>query len=95
MPPRDLFMRKYHAAYYRQEDGWYVVSLLDFRGVNSQGRNLKEARYMIKDALKLMAECLLDEGKQLPKPNPRARDKDADFVEEIVLEFQVRALARA
>jgi predicted RNase H-like HicB family nuclease len=88
-------MRKYHAAYYREEDGWYVVCLLDFPGVNSQGKNLKEARYMIKDALKLMAECLLDAGKPLPKPNPKARDKNADFQEQIVLEFQARTLAKA
>jgi predicted RNase H-like HicB family nuclease len=78
-------MRNYHAAYYRDEDGWYVVSLLDFPGVNSQGKNLKEARHMIKDALKLMAECLVDAGESLPKPNPKARDKHADYQEQIVL----------
>jgi len=62
--------------------------------VNSQGKNLKEARFIIKDALKLMAECYVDAGKALPKPNPRARDKNATTQEEIVLEFQVRALAK-
>jgi predicted RNase H-like HicB family nuclease len=41
-------MLKYHAAYYRQPDGWFVVSLLDFPGVHSQGKNLREARYMIR-----------------------------------------------
>lgn len=39
------YMLKYHAAYYRDEEGWYMVCLLDFPGVNSQGRTLKEARY--------------------------------------------------
>lgn len=87
-------MLKYHAAYYRDEDGWYIVSLLDFPGVNSQGKNLKEARYMIKDALKLMAECYLEEARPLPKPNPRARDKKAAYQEKIVLEVHARALAR-
>ncbi len=91
---KDEGMRKYHAAYYRQDDGWYVVSLLDFPGVNTQGRNLREARYMVKDALTLMVECYLNEGKPLPRPNRRAKDKKADFQEEIVLEVRARALAQ-
>jgi predicted RNase H-like HicB family nuclease len=86
-------MRKYHAAYYRGEDGWYVVSLLDFPGVNSQGKNLREARMMIRDALKLMAECYIDDGQPLPKPNPKARDKNAFYQELIGLELQTRVLA--
>ena len=85
---------KYHAAYYRQEDGGYVVSLLDFAGVNSQGKNLREARYMIKDALTLMVECYLEQERPLPRANPRARDKEADFQEEIVLEIRARALSK-
>jgi predicted RNase H-like HicB family nuclease len=88
-----MIMRKYHAVYYREEDGWYVVTLLDFPGVNSQGKNLKEARHMIKDALKLMAECYVDAGRPLPKPNPRARDKTADLHETIVLAFEAWTLA--
>ena len=88
-------MMKYHAAYYRQDDGWYVVSLLDFPGVNSQGKNLREARAMIKDALTLMVECYLEDEKPLPKPNARAHDKDADFQERIALEIKARALASA
>jgi predicted RNase H-like HicB family nuclease len=92
---KERIMRKYHAAYYRQEGGWYVVSLLDFPGVNTQGKNLREARYMVKDALQLMVESYLDEGIQLPKPNPSARDKKADLQEEIVLEIRARALVGA
>ena len=87
-------MLKYHAAYYRQPDGWYVASLLDFPGVNSQGKNLREARHMIRDALQLMAECYLDEERLLPKPKPKARDKSADVHETIALEIRARALAR-
>ena len=60
-------MREYHAAYYKQDDGWYVVSVLDFPGVHSQGKNLREARLMIKDALKLTIEYYLDHGFRLPK----------------------------
>jgi len=88
-------MQTYHAAYYRGEDGWIVVSLLDFPGVHSQGKSLREARYMIKDALKLMAEAYLEEGRPLPKPRPRARDKDAIHQEKTALEFHARTLAKA
>ena len=87
-------MVKYHAAYYQEKNGWYMVCLLDFPGVNSQGKNLKEARWMIKDALQLMAECYVEEGRPFPKPNPKARDKSAAFQEKIGLEFHARVLAK-
>ena len=87
-------MRKYHAAFYCQEDGGYVVSLLDFPGVNSQGKNLRKARSMIKDALTLMVECYFDQEKPLPRPNPKAKDRAADFHEEIALEIRARNLAK-
>lgn len=82
-------MLEYHAAYYQIEDGWYMAKVLDFPGTISQGRTLKSARRMIRDALRLMAECTLDDGKPLPPPNPRARDKKAVFTEKIPL--QIRA----
>jgi predicted RNase H-like HicB family nuclease len=82
---------KYHAAYYRQDDGWYVADVLDFPGALSQGRTLKEAKWMIRDALKLLAECMIEEGQPLPKPNLRARDKNADLVETIPLRVRVSA----
>lgn len=87
-------MLKYHAAYYQEDDGWYIVSVLDFPGVHSQGKNLREARWMIRDALQLMAECYVDEGKPLPKPNSRVKDKQADLQEDIILEFHARVRAR-
>jgi predicted RNase H-like HicB family nuclease len=83
-------MLEYHAAYYQGEDGWYVVSVLDFPGVNTQGKNLREARFMVKDALKLMAECYLDEGLTLPRPDPKASDPSAKRMERIRLEVLVR-----
>ena len=38
-------MLEYHAAFYKypEDDGWYVVTVLDFPGVNTQGRTLREA----------------------------------------------------
>ncbi|MCI0459771.1 MAG: type II toxin-antitoxin system HicB family antitoxin [Gemmataceae bacterium] len=88
-----MITHEYHAAYYKQDDGWYVVQLLDFPGVISQGKTLKSARWMIRDALKLMAESYLEDGQPLPTPNPKAKDKKAELVEPTRLELRVRAPA--
>jgi predicted RNase H-like HicB family nuclease len=61
-------MLEYHAAYYREEDGWFVASVLDFPGVNTQGRTLPSARRMVKDALLLMTEWHLEEAGHYPGP---------------------------
>ena len=65
-------MLEYRAAYFKSE-GWYIVELVDFPGVVSQGKTLSSARMMIRDALKLMAEYLVEAGKPLPRPNRRAK----------------------
>jgi predicted RNase H-like HicB family nuclease len=83
-------MLEYHTAYYPIEDGWYMVRVLDFPGVISQGKSIAHARKMIKDALCLMAEHKLEEGSPLPLPNPRARDKKAVLVEGIRLKVRAR-----
>lgn len=85
-------MLEYHAAFYRsaEDDGWYAVSVLDFPGVNTQGRTLREARFMVKDALQLMMECYLEEGRKLPKPNPKASDRTAKRIEIIQVQVHVR-----
>jgi predicted RNase H-like HicB family nuclease len=83
-------MLEYHSAYYEIEDGWYMVRVLDFPGVISQGRSIEHARKMLKDALCLMAEHQLEQGKSLPKPNPRARDKKAVLLEPIKLNLQAK-----
>jgi predicted RNase H-like HicB family nuclease len=85
-------MLEYHAAYYQfpEDDGWYVVSVLDFPGVNTQGRTLREARLMMKDALQLMVKSYLEEGRKLPRPNPNAADSAAKRLEKVRLEIHVR-----
>jgi predicted RNase H-like HicB family nuclease len=83
-------MLEYHAAYYEIEDAWYMAKVLDYPGVLSQGRTLRSARRMIRDALRLMAQCDMEEGRPLPKPNARARDKKAVFQETIPLTFRVQ-----
>jgi predicted RNase H-like HicB family nuclease len=62
--------------------------------VISQGKTLRSARTTVRDALRLMAETRLDEGKPLPQPNPRAKDKKAAFQEKILLKarFQTGAV---
>src|SRR5260370_41604461 len=72
-------MLDYHAAYYEIEDGWYMAKVLDFPGAISQGRTLRSARYMIRDALRGLAEFIIERGEPLPRPNPRARDKSSVF----------------
>ncbi len=90
-------MLECHAAYYRIEDGWYMAKVLDFPGVFTQGRTLRSARVIARDALRLMAECLIEDGEPLPKPNPRARGKKAVFAETIPLKtrFQYGAVGRS
>ena len=88
-------MLTYHAAFFPIEDGWYMAEVLDFPGVITQGRDLEEARYMVRDALKLMAEVYMDEGKPLPRPKPRARNRKAKVIEPVCLMPQVtRGVAR-
>jgi predicted RNase H-like HicB family nuclease len=84
-------MLEYHAAYYQEESGWYVVEVVDFPGVVSQGKTLKSARWMIRDALKQMAEVYVGQGQPLPLPNPRAREKKADYFEPVRLSIRVHA----
>jgi predicted RNase H-like HicB family nuclease len=83
-------MLEYHSAYYAIDDGWFMVRVLDFPGVISQGRTISHARKMIKDALCLMAEHKLEQGEALPPPNPRVRDKKAVLVESISLKVRAK-----
>lgn len=87
-------MLEYHAAFYRIEDGWYMVRVLDFPGTITQGRDLEDARFMIRDALRLMAECTLERGESLPRPNPRAKDKKAERIEPLRLAVRVSQVKR-
>jgi predicted RNase H-like HicB family nuclease len=76
-------MLQYHAAYYEAEKGWVMAEVLDFPGAVSQGRTLNSAQRMIRDALRVMVEWYLEDGQTLPRPNPKARDKNALLVEPI------------
>ena len=88
-------MLEYHAAYYEGEDGWVIAEVLDYPGVLSQGRTLKSARAMIRDALKQMAECDIEEGRPLPRPNLNADTTKALFAEAIPLRVRIQAGSRS
>ncbi len=84
-------MLQYHAAFYQGESDWIVAKVLDFPGALSQGRTLSSARRMIRDALRCLAETLIEEGEPLPLPKARAKDKKAVFQEVIPLQIHVPA----
>jgi predicted RNase H-like HicB family nuclease len=78
-------MLEYHAAYYHGDDGWIIAQVLDFPAAISQGKTLRSARRMIRDALRQVAECMTEEGQPLPRPDRSAKDPTAILVEKIPL----------
>ena len=83
-------MLSYHVAFYEDKDGGgFVVEVLDFPGVISQGGSLPSARRMLRDALREMAEFLLEHGAVLPRPDPKAKDSEASEMELIRLGLRV------
>jgi predicted RNase H-like HicB family nuclease len=45
--------RQQYTAEYSREDGWWIVRILEVRGVHSNGRTLEEARRRVREALSL------------------------------------------
>jgi len=85
-------MLRYHVAFHLPSTvGEMVVAeALDFPGAVTQGFDLPDARLMIASAMEDLAQCLLEEGKPLPIPNPQAVS-DADLIELIPLSVHVGA----
>ncbi len=77
-------MISYRAMYKFLADGVHA-EVLDFPGVISCGKDLEDARQMLRSALVEMAETSLALGETLPKPNPSATDPDSDLEEPIHL----------
>ena len=65
-----------------------VAEALDFPGAITQGFDLADARLMIASAMEDLAQCLLEEGKPFPIPNPNAA-ADADLIELVPLSVHV------
>jgi predicted RNase H-like HicB family nuclease len=48
--------REYSVAYQEVEDGWIMATVPELPGAVTQGRNMPEARAMIKEAVELLLE---------------------------------------
>lgn len=85
-------MLRYHIAFHlpRASGDMVVAEALDFPGAVTQGFDLADARLMIASAMEDLAECLLEEGKPLPTPNPDAA-AEADLIEIVPLSVHVGA----
>lgn len=88
----DELMLRYHVAFQlpRAAGEMVVAEALDFPGAVTQGFDLADARLMIASAMEDLAECLLEQGKPLPVPNPDAA-ADADLIELVPLSVHVGA----
>jgi len=86
-------MLRYHVAFHlpRAAGEMVVAEALDFPGAVTQGFDLPDARLMIASAMENLAQCLLQEGKPLPTPNPDA-EANADLIELVPLTVHVGAL---
>ena len=66
---------------YKFLDDTVHAEVLDFPGVISCGRDLDDARQMLRSALIDMAETNLLLGEPFPRPNPSATDPESDLEE--------------
>jgi predicted RNase H-like HicB family nuclease len=82
--PATQNMITYRAMYKFLDDGVHA-EVLDFPGAITCGRDLDEARQLLRSALVDVAEAALHDGEPLPPPNPQATDSDADLEEPIYL----------
>jgi predicted RNase H-like HicB family nuclease len=85
-------MLRYHVAFHlpRKAGEMVVADALDFPGAVTQGFDLPDARLMIASAMEDLAQCLLEEGKALPVPDPDAV-AEADLIELVPLSVHVGA----
>jgi predicted RNase H-like HicB family nuclease len=83
-------MLRYHAAFHlpRTSGEMAIAEALDFPGAVTQGFDLADARLMIASAMEDLAQCLLEDGRLLPAPNPDAT-ADADLIELVPLSVHV------
>lgn len=80
-------MIAYRAMFKFLDDGVHA-EVLDFPGVISSGRDVEEARRLLRSALADMAELSLQRGEALPLPHPTATDPESDLEEPIYLLLQ-------
>ena len=73
---------------YKYLDNGVHAEVLDFPGVITCGRDLEEARRLLRSALSDMAETTLQHGEPLPTPSPAVTDAESDLEEPIHLLLQ-------
>jgi len=56
--------REYSVVYQEVEDGWIMATVPELPGAVTQGRDLAEARSMIKEAVELLLESYRDHAVQ-------------------------------
>jgi predicted RNase H-like HicB family nuclease len=85
-------MLRYHIAFHlpRATGEMVVAEALDCPGAVTQGFDLPDARSMISSAMEDLAQCLLEEGRPLPMPDPEAV-ADADLIQLVPLSVHVGA----
>jgi predicted RNase H-like HicB family nuclease len=49
-------MKTYNVRVEKGEDGWLVAQATNLRGAITQGRNLDEIAYMVRDAIQLLTQ---------------------------------------
>ena len=83
---------RYHVAFHlpRAAGEMAVEEALDFPGAVTQGFDLADARLMMASAMEDLAQCLLEDGKPLPIPNPDV-SADADRIQLVPLSVHVGA----
>lgn len=55
---------EYRVVYTEIEDGWIMAQVPELPGALTQGRDLKEARFMIRDAVELLLESYRENAKK-------------------------------
>jgi predicted RNase H-like HicB family nuclease len=59
----------YTAVFQKEKEGGYTVFVPMLPGCVSYGKNLEEAKKMIKDAIKLYLESLIAHNEEIPEEN--------------------------
>jgi len=64
----DIKKREYTVVYQPIEDGWIMATVPELPGAVTQGRTMKEAREMIKEAVELLLESYRENAtKEMPE----------------------------
>jgi len=63
--------REYQVLYQTVEDGWVMATVPELPGAVTQGKDMEEARVMIKEAVELLRQSYRDNAVKLGVPHPQ------------------------